>query len=122
MAIRYGRVQMSQSIFEHPSMDAPEPAGNGNGRAMLEAEGIWKSFGAKQVLKGVDLSVAKGEVLVILGPNGCGKSTFLRCINLLELYQKGRIRLNGVEVSQGTPDGHHPSGIERASAQALRKR
>src|SRR5881396_340086 len=88
------------------SADAPS-----NG-FILEACGIKKSFGAKQVLKGIDLSVHKAEVLTILGPNGCGKSTFLRCLNLLEQYQEGTVRLKGAQVSEGHPDSYRPSREE----------
>ncbi len=59
--------------------------------ALVRAENVRKWFGPLEVLKGVNLEVAKGEVLSIIGPSGSGKSTFLRCINQLETYQDGRI-------------------------------
>ncbi|MGW5647471.1 amino acid ABC transporter ATP-binding protein [Saccharopolyspora sp. NPDC003752] len=59
--------------------------------ALVRAEGVHKSFGDLQVLKGIDLEVADGEVLCLLGPSGSGKSTFLRCINHLEQISRGRI-------------------------------
>ncbi|MEV6230888.1 amino acid ABC transporter ATP-binding protein [Saccharopolyspora shandongensis] len=59
--------------------------------ALVRAEGVHKSFGDLQVLKGIDLDVADGEVLCLLGPSGSGKSTFLRCINHLEQISRGRI-------------------------------
>ena len=89
---------------------------------ILEAQGIKKSFGPKQVLKGIDLAVHKAEVLTILGPNGCGKSTFLRCLNLLEQYQDGRVLLNGELVSTGKREGHHATRDEQTKAQILRRR
>lgn len=52
--------------------------------AMVKSEGVHKSFGATEVLKGIDLEVAEGEVFCLIGPSGSGKSTFLRCINHLE--------------------------------------
>ena len=58
---------------------------------LVRAENVRKWFGPLEVLKGVSLQVAKGEVLSIIGPSGSGKSTFLRCINQLETYQDGRI-------------------------------
>lgn len=96
--------------------------GNGNGAALLEVQGLKKSFGPKQVLRGVDLSVTRGEVVTILGPNGCGKSTFLRCLNLLEQYQEGTVKLKGEVVSRGQPEGYHPSREEAADAENLRRR
>lgn len=57
--------------------------------------GLHKSFGALEVLRGIDLSVARGEVVSIIGASGSGKSTFLRCINLLETYSKGDIAIFG---------------------------
>ncbi|HYF48844.1 MAG TPA: amino acid ABC transporter ATP-binding protein [Planctomycetota bacterium] len=93
-----------------------------NSPPILEVQGLKKNFGPKQVLKGVELKVSRAEVLTILGPNGCGKSTFLRCLNLLEQFQEGRVLLNGQVVSEGKPETHHPSREEQAQAQALRRR
>lgn len=62
---------------------------------ILRAENIHKYFGKLHVLKGVSLSIQKGEVVVIIGPSGSGKSTFLRCINHLEEYQEGKIYFEG---------------------------
>jgi polar amino acid transport system ATP-binding protein len=63
--------------------------------AMVEAHRVRKSYGHHEVLKGIDLSVATGEVVSLLGPSGSGKSTFLRCINHLELIDGGEISVNG---------------------------
>lgn len=49
----------------------------------IRVEGLKKSYGANQVLKGIDMQVKQGEVVCVIGPSGSGKSTFLRCINLL---------------------------------------
>jgi polar amino acid transport system ATP-binding protein len=65
----------------------------------LRLEGVEKSFGALHVLRGIDLAVAKGEVVCVLGPSGSGKSTLLRCINLLEPPNAGRILLEGKEIT-----------------------
>lgn len=75
--------------------------------ALLEIENLEKSYReAGGILKGVSLSVAKGEVVVILGPSGCGKSTLLRCINGLESIQGGEIRLDGEVISNRKSDMH----------------
>ncbi len=66
---------------------------------ILRAENIHKYFGKLHVLKGVSLSIQKGEVVVIIGPSGSGKSTFLRCINHLEEYQEGKIYFEGKLVN-----------------------
>jgi polar amino acid transport system ATP-binding protein len=66
---------------------------------MVRLEGVHKSFGDNHVLDGIDLSVALGEVLVVIGPSGSGKSTLLRCVNLLEPIQEGRIFLEGDEIT-----------------------
>ncbi len=84
----------------------------------LEARSITKSFGAVQVLKGVSLTAEKGEAVAIIGASGSGKSTFLRCLNLLELPDSGEIRVSGERVSIG-PNGAHPA---RAQAERLRRR
>lgn len=88
---------------------------------VLEARGIKKSFGPKVVLRGIDLDVSKAEVLTILGPNGCGKSTFLRCLNLLEQYQEGSVRLRGELVSEGHPENYNPNREEQERTRLLRQ-
>jgi len=72
---------------------------------MIKLEGIHKRFGALEVLKGVDLHVAKGEVVCILGPSGSGKSTFLRCVNLLEPPERGEIFIEGNDICKGPGSG-----------------
>ena len=71
---------------------------------MLSMRGIHKSFGALGVLKGIDLSLARGEVLAIIGSSGSGKSTLLRCINKLETIDRGDITINGERLCW-TKDG-----------------
>jgi len=65
---------------------------------MIQIEGVGKSFGQTKVLDGVDLRVAPGEVVSILGASGSGKSTLIRCINGLEKLDKGRISIDGFRV------------------------
>ena len=65
---------------------------------MIEIENLRKSFGALQVLKGINLTVANGEVVTIIGGSGSGKSTLLTCINGLEAIDAGNIRIDGTEV------------------------
>jgi polar amino acid transport system ATP-binding protein len=62
---------------------------------MVKAEGVRKSYGLVEVLKGIDLQVNKGEVFVLVGPSGSGKSTFLRCINHLEKINGGFLSVDG---------------------------
>ena len=64
---------------------------------MLEAKNIEKSFGKLKVLKGINLTVNKGQRIVIIGPSGSGKSTFLRCLNLLEEPSKGQVAVIPIE-------------------------
>jgi len=72
--------------------------------ALIEFQGFNKFFGDQQVLKGIDLSVQSGEVVVILGPSGCGKSTLLRCLNGLEVAHSGSLRFAGKELLDKTTD------------------
>ena len=65
---------------------------------MLKAEDIKKSFGSNHILKGVNLEVDKGDVVVILGPSGAGKTTFLRCLNFLEKPNSGKITIDDLTV------------------------
>src|SRR5438128_8613844 len=68
-------------------------------KPMVEVRKVHKSFGDLEVLRGIDMQVKKGEVLVIVGPSGSGKSTLLRCINLLIQPDSGDIFLEGVKVN-----------------------
>ena len=72
---------------------------------MLELKGVQKRFGTLEVLRGIDLKVAKGSVVCVLGPSGSGKSTLLRCINLLEPPDEGKIVLEGKEITGGAGAG-----------------
>ncbi len=69
-------------------------------RPMVEVRGARKSFGAVEVLKGIDLSVERGQIVAIIGPSGSGKSTLLRSINHLETLNGGEVWLDGVQVNQ----------------------
>ena len=71
---------------------------------MLKLENVHKAFGKNQILKGVDIEVNKGDVIVILGPSGSGKTTLLRSINFLEKADKGKLTLDDREM-----DMHHSS-------------
>ena len=66
---------------------------------LIRTENLHKSFGELHVLRGVDQTIRKGEVVSILGPSGGGKSTFLRCLNLLETPEEGKIFFQGTEIS-----------------------
>ncbi|MBQ6507835.1 MAG: amino acid ABC transporter ATP-binding protein [Flexilinea sp.] len=65
---------------------------------MIRTENLKKNFGKLEVLKGIDLTVMKGEVISIIGPSGGGKSTFLRCLNLLEVPDEGKIFFEGTDI------------------------
>jgi polar amino acid transport system ATP-binding protein len=65
---------------------------------MIQLHGVRKSYGENQVLAGIDLQVARGEVLCLIGPSGSGKSTILRCINGLESYDHGDVTVEGIRV------------------------
>lgn len=67
---------------------------------MIQLEGITKSFGSLQVLKGIDLIINKGEVVSIVGPSGAGKTTLLQIMGTLDKPDSGRIVLNGTEVNR----------------------
>ena len=70
-----------------------------DGKRMIELQEVSKWFGDFQALKGVDLGVERQEVVVVCGPSGSGKSTMIRCINRLEKHDRGRIVVDGIELS-----------------------
>ena len=67
----------------------------------LEVCGLYKSFGNVKVLKGVDFSLGRGEILTIIGSSGSGKTTLLRCLNFLELANEGSISVAGEKLFDG---------------------
>jgi len=66
--------------------------------ALLDIAGVSKAFGSVEVLRSVSLKVDRGEVVTVIGPSGSGKTTLLRCVNFLESYDRGSIRIDGKEV------------------------
>jgi general L-amino acid transport system ATP-binding protein len=71
----------------------------GTGEVIIEIEGVDKFFGDFQALKNVDMRVGRQEVVVVCGPSGAGKSTLIRCINRLEKHDRGRIVVDGIELT-----------------------
>ncbi|WP_297208209.1 amino acid ABC transporter ATP-binding protein [uncultured Brachyspira sp.] len=71
---------------------------------MIKITNLHKQFGKLKVLKGIDIDVAKGEIIAIIGPSGSGKSTFLRCINRLEEPTEGDIIINGKSIMDKSTD------------------
>lgn len=72
---------------------------------VVRAEGVRKSFGRTEVLKGIDLTVVAGAVMCLIGPSGSGKSTFLRCINNLESIDAGRLYVRDELIGHAERDG-----------------
>jgi cystine transport system ATP-binding protein len=85
----------------------------------VRVRGLAKSFGSNVVLRHIDLTVAKGEVVVIMGPSGSGKTTFIRSLNFLEMPGSGSIEVCGIEVADPGP---HPSRAVRHKMTAIRKK
>ncbi len=71
---------------------------------IIRTENLKKNFGKLEVLKGIDLTVMKGEVISIIGPSGGGKSTFLRCLNMLEIPDEGKIFFEGTDIMTKTKE------------------
>ena len=84
------------------STNEAAPAGQEKRKIQVSIRALWKSFGKKDILKGIDLDVADREVVVILGPSGSGKSTLLRCVNWLEIPTSGQITISGETVTDKT--------------------
>ena len=70
-------------------------------KALIEIRDLHKFYGAFEALRGIQLDIAGGEVVVVVGPSGSGKSTLIRCINLLEDYQRGEVLVDGEKVVRG---------------------
>ena len=90
---------------------------------MIELAKVSKSFGAHQVLRDVDLSVGRSEVVCLIGPSGSGKSTLLRCVNFLEPYDFGDLRIDGrligyEDLADGTRRPMAPRPFARCGARS----
>ncbi len=70
---------------------------------IITVKGLHKYYGDEHILKGVDLTVQKGELVSIIGGSGCGKTTFLRCLNCLELFDEGTVRIAGITLTRQNP-------------------
>ena len=90
-----------------------------NGAPLVKVRDLRKSFGQNEVLRGVDLDVARGEVVSVIGASGSGKTTMLRCVNLLETYDSGSITVDGVEVGYS---GEGPARRRRGERELARIR
>jgi polar amino acid transport system ATP-binding protein len=95
----------------------PRPATND----VVQAADVHKWFGKLHILKGVSLTVRRGEVVVIIGPSGSGKTTFIRCLNHLEKIQKGRIFVNGQLIGYREIRGGFANDRERNIARQRRE-
>jgi general L-amino acid transport system ATP-binding protein len=91
--------QMEETTLTSKALQA-----GGTGKPMIELEGVEKWFGDFQALTGVDLVVGERETVVVCGPSGSGKSTLIRCINRLEEHDRGRIVVDGTELSDDLRD------------------
>ena len=80
----------------------------------LDVKSIRKSFGSHEVLKGISLTAHEHDVVAILGSSGSGKSTFLRCINLLETPNSGEVRVKGELIKMGSRHGQPAPGRHEA--------
>src|SRR5215467_12377400 len=87
--------------------------------ALLQLTGVHKSFGGHHVLRGIDLTVQRGAVVVLIGPSGSGKSTLLRCINHLETVDQGRIVLDGEPMGYREVNGRR---VELSEMEVARRR
>src|SRR5262245_4365450 len=90
-------------ITTSPAVPCPPCPSPGEGREMIAATGLVKEFDKLRVLDGATLSVKCGEVAVMLGPSGGGKSTLLRCLNGLEAFQAGEVRVGDLTLTAAEP-------------------
>ncbi|KAA0969358.1 amino acid ABC transporter ATP-binding protein [Aureimonas fodinaquatilis] len=92
-----------------------------NNSTLVSVTNLRKQFGAAEVLKGVDLSVNKGQVVALIGSSGSGKTTLLRCLNLLDEPTSGRIEIAGRAIFDKSPDGTVNSKLREAEICAVRR-
>src|SRR5689334_11435611 len=90
----------------------------GDGEVMVRAEGLRKSYGTVEAVRGVSLEVHRGQVVVIIGPSGCGKSTLLRCLNLLEQPSAGVLQVGGRTIDFAPGHASMPRGRDLARFRA----
>lgn len=86
----------------------------------IKIEKLAKAFHDTPVLRGIDLDIAEGDLVVLIGKSGCGKSTLLRCLNGLEIFDSGNIAINGLSLARRHPDARKDGGFAR-QAQEIRK-
>ncbi|MGO1246042.1 MAG: ABC transporter ATP-binding protein [Oceanisphaera sp.] len=91
-------------------------------KAALEISGLHKHYGELEVLKGIDLTALNGDVISIIGASGSGKSTFLRCINLLEIPSAGAVRLHGELIEMRTRKGGKREPVSMRQVERIRSR
>ncbi len=85
-----------------------------NGQPLLDIRGLHKQYGAVEVLKGVDLSMQRGNVVTLIGSSGSGKTTLLRCVNMLEEFQGGQILLDGESIGYDEVGGKRVRHAEKS--------
>jgi len=82
--------------------DRDDKPGTGDSEMIIDTKGVKVNFGDFWALKGIDISVRKGEIIVILGPSGSGKSTYIRTLNRLQLHSGGTVVIDGITVDDDT--------------------
>ena len=87
----------------------------------IEIRGLSKKFGSNVILDGIDLDIEKGEVVAIIGPSGTGKSTLLRCLNLLETPEAGRVTIDGRTYDLTTKDGKVKRRLRQESSMVFQQ-
>ncbi|MEO8180229.1 MAG: ATP-binding cassette domain-containing protein [Deltaproteobacteria bacterium] len=87
-------------------------SGDKDGDEVFQLRGVWKSFGSKEVLRGIDLRLRRGETLGIIGPSGAGKSVLLKCMVALQPVDRGELLFKGNSVPEmGLDEQQHYRGL-----------